>query len=128
MNKSKTFATKGLEIEKPKESPQDQGHQGATASFAIKETNDAIEAIRAKLESAERRQTLGFGKGAKVQKKKKVKEFAQPVQENDNDDSEEQDVVFRKPVSGSSSRRKVGKASVEKPDSKANDISIEEDD
>lgn len=54
----------------------DQTHQkGSTASFAIKETFDKI---YAKLESAERKQTLGFGK--KVQEKKTVNDF-QPIQE-----------------------------------------------
>lgn len=55
LNKSSMYSTKGLEIEKPKEAPKDAGHQGATAAFAVKETFDAINAIRAKLESAERR-------------------------------------------------------------------------
>ena len=114
MNKTNQFSTKGLEIEKAKEAPVEADHQGATAAFAVKETFDAINAIRAKLESAERRQSVGYGKGAKVQTKKNVKEFAdqEPVQE-DADESEEQDVVFRKPISGKSSRGKKGKESVD---------------
>jgi hypothetical protein len=55
LNKSTMYKTKGLEIEKPKEAPTEAVHQGATAAFAVKETFDAINAIRAKLESAERR-------------------------------------------------------------------------
>ena len=73
-------STKGLAQEKPKtEVPQKVAHQGATASFLVKETSDAINAIRAKIESAERRTGTTHGKAAKVQEKKKVKEFIDPI-------------------------------------------------
>lgn len=75
-------STKGLAQEKPKtEVPQKVAHQGATASFLVKETSDAINAIRAKIESAERRTGITHGKpkAAKVQEKKKVKEFIDPI-------------------------------------------------
>lgn len=66
MNKT---STKGLQIkEQPKtDVTKKEGHQGSTAAFLVQETSDAINAIRAKLESAERRTGISYGKGAKVQ-------------------------------------------------------------
>lgn len=76
-------STKGLAQEKPKtEVPQEIAHQGATASFLVKETSDAINAIRAKIESAERRTGITHDKSAKAQEKKKVKEFIDPIEES----------------------------------------------
>lgn len=85
------YSTKDVLVKKSEPEVETTHQQGATASFAIKETFDKI---YAKLESAERKQTLGFGK--KVQEKKTVNDF-EPIKE----ESEEE---FRKPVSGRSSR------------------------
>ena len=88
------YSTKDVLVKKSELESETSHQQGATASFAIKETFDKI---YAKLESAERKQTLGFGK--KVQEKKTVNDF-EPIQE----DQEESEEEFRKPVSGRSSR------------------------
>ena len=89
------YSTKDVLVKKSEpETEMEKSHQqGSTASFAIKETFDKI---YAKLESAERKQTLGFGK--KVQEKKTVNDF-QPIKEEEESEEE-----FRKPVSGRSSR------------------------
>lgn len=92
MGQSSLYSTKD-ELQKENKTEEDC-HQGATASFAIKETFDKI---YAKLESAERKQTLGFGKD--VQAKKTVNDF-EAIQEQDESEEE----VFKKPVSGRSSR------------------------
>jgi len=84
-------------------------HYGSTASFAIKETFDAI---KAKLESAERRMDqFGLSKGDKKQQRKKdVHEFQgaeDPVCEEEQNDKVEED-GFKKPLSGRSSRSLKG--------------------
>ena len=77
MNKT---STKGMvqqkaQLDKTKES----SHQGSTAAFLVKETSDALNAIRAKIESAERRTNTNYGKGGKIQDKKNVKQFVEPI-------------------------------------------------
>jgi hypothetical protein len=67
-------------------------HQGNTAGFAIEET---YKIIQAKLESAQRRSKEGFTK-------KNVKVF----EPNETIPEEELEPVFKKPVSGRSSRAK----------------------
>ena len=119
MNKT---STKGLQIkEKPKtDETKKEGHQGSTAAFLVQETSDAINAIRAKLESAERRTGISYGKGAKVQSKKNVNEFVDPIKEDQEENDQDIDDEFKKPVSGRSSRSKKGKESVQTAGSRGN--------